>query len=210
MHELPKRAYFLAGMVKANTELSLGVILKFLDILYSSDIGATAMGLIEAQLALGKIGAAKELFDKSAKICSICTKKSLNPTTLPCSHTFHKECLLTNLTTQVKSQETLVCPICYCEIPNLSKISPEISLQNNDYKLSKYLSQPNITKCPNCSEIFQVDIHEIISCLICSVAFCSECRKLEKDCSCQKICIMCNKAGNSESICKDCKITHDF
>ena len=206
-YEVSKRAFFIAGIVKIQTEIPLEVIMKFINSVYSSGLSPGILIQIEKELIAGKIGSAKEILEVNTSTCMICNLKATNTISLRCQHVFHRDCILASFRDQAKKNDDILCTVCGQVVSNIEEIDKEVYMQNNDYKLSRILSQPNITKCPTCNEIFQFDEADIVTCPICSYCFCSSCRNLGEACTCEKYCFLCQN-GNRGYMCQQCQVKY--
>ena len=192
-HKLPSRAFYLAGVVKIESGLSISVILDFFDIIYSSSLPLDCLKNIEEQLYLGKIGIAKELLKFAIKKCVICNKVLEKYQKLACGHLFHKDCLKENLTCQVLKSDKIVCPYCQKDVEDFSGLDENLAMMVNDFYLARSLSESNFQFCPGCKNMFEIEDQGIVSCPCCSIKFCSLCSENEDGCLCENYCQKCNQ-----------------
>ncbi|OMJ68828.1 hypothetical protein SteCoe_33603 [Stentor coeruleus] len=191
-HKLPSRAFYLAGIVKIESELSVGVILEFFDIIYSESIPLDCLKNIEEQLYLGKIGTAKEILRSVVKKCFVCNKSIKKTQRLGCGHFFHRECLKDSLTRQISNDDKIGCPNCQKDIEEFSGLDEDLAMMINDFYLAKSLLGRNFQYCPCCKNVFEIEDQGIIACPYCFSNFCSFCSEKEDGCLCQKFCQKCN------------------
>ena len=107
--------------------------------------------------------------------CLLCGDYFTDPTTLSCSHTFCRHCIMSNLQKN-KRKNIACCPIC-CEILSQNNVE-SIPINFNTEKLVEAFKRETETmKCGNCEK----EDTPVVWCIECNNSYCQDCNKIHEN-----------------------------
>ena len=104
----------------------------------------------------------------------ICGDFFTDPTILPCSHTFCKQCIINNLQKH-KIKKIACCPIC-CELLSQDDIK-SFPVNLNVIKLVEAFKNETATKCGNCEKEDSL----VVWCIDCCNLYCQNCNEIHRN-----------------------------
>ncbi|XP_065886759.1 E3 ubiquitin-protein ligase TRIM71-like [Dysidea avara] len=113
--------------------------------------------------------------------CSICGDLFTDPKTIPCLHTFCKQCIERSIESNKKMAVIVCCPLCRAPLPQdgIASIPTNFTINRlvEIYGKRKESEQISVTmKCGKCEE----DAPSITWCLHCEEALCRDCNELHR------------------------------
>lgn len=182
---LPRKAYFILGLLHRNTQLDLEILTSFLMTIYSLELDQESLSQIEIQLYHSKIGIAKEILNIKAPPCLICKIRSKNLINLLCCHSYHKECLSSLLKEQILKRINPCCPDCGVIINDYGDIDPVLAVVCFEMNNPEIIQPVKYVKCGYCDEAVAVSLEDY-SCPSCQAFNCSKCQRVMDYCICPK------------------------
>lgn len=177
------KIYFMAGVMKAYTNLDLEVIFKFLNSIYSNKINEANIKEIEDLIIKKKLGDVKRLLDNNR--CGKCNKLENELIRFKCKHCFHVDCIKLDIIDSIQNMGKYNCLICKVTVTNIEKYHSRIEIAINDYKNAHfYNTHPNHFPCSKCKTPCLADGTGHCKCSNCNIIFCVHCQKISKSCSC--------------------------
>ncbi|OMJ79319.1 hypothetical protein SteCoe_20702 [Stentor coeruleus] len=186
LENLPRKAYYILGLLHKSTQLDLEILTSFITTIYSSELDQESLCQIEIQLYHSKIGIAKEILNIKAPPCLKCKFRSKNLLCLSCCHSYHKECLSSLLKEQILNKIKPCCPDCGVIIQDYEDIDPVLAVVYFEKNNSEIGQLKNYVKCDYCSQFIEVSSKENYSCPSCQAFNCGKCQTVMDYCICPK------------------------
>jgi hypothetical protein len=203
---LPKRAFYIIGLLRASTQLSLSTLLPFFSSIYSSLLPDSSLREIESLLVQSKLGQAKSLFESlnsSFSKCTLCLNSLKCDIKLNCGDCFHKNCLTEILISQVLGSNEAWCPDCGKKIENLGNVDIEIYNAIEERKLENRVEKKECLRCPVCWKIYEFPEAGPFLCESCNRKICIACLKVAEECTCKNYCQICFNESEND-VCSNC------
>ena len=171
--DLDVEALYFLGILKACTEGSSVDTVEIIQNLFRNSAFELKLREIKELILQGQVQRVMEIMKRSQ--CNLCLKYSNELIKTPCGHFFHNDCLVRDITQNLATHCSYLCPACRVPIPNLQNLSQKIKALIRSHRITEILEDnPEITICPKCGNLCEVNSGPAY-CHNCKTSFCEYC-----------------------------------